>query len=346
MDFKLKVIPEDFIVKEKHNLRQENKDTSQENIYFLLQKKNYETFEAISIIANFFKIEQNKIGYAGLKDCDGVTEQYISINADSLREEIKDSRESCYNIVAYESKFIRLYHTGKVGGRINVASLEGNHFNITVRDIDASICNKINDNSCISMSFINYYDTQRFGIPGGEKVTHFLGAAIERKDYTSAITLINRIKDSQDIVERPLNSIDDFFARIDLRKIAFYRSAYSSFNWNAQIIERLENSHKIRNSIISEIEGIKFVFPLSIDDSVENILKNLQYKYKRHVVIDNKIVPIDTNRPAIINTNVMLGKSEPDEFNHGKYKFRLSFFLPSGCYATMLIKQLVAKLQA
>ncbi|MGR7520429.1 tRNA pseudouridine(13) synthase TruD [Klebsiella aerogenes] len=346
MNYQLKVIPEDFIVKEKHRLCLEYKDRTEQNIYFLLQKKNYETFEAISIIANYFKINQDNIGYAGLKDIDGVTEQYISINAASLSDKIKYCRGTYCNVMDFENKFIRLFHTGKVGARINVASLEGNYFNITTRGIDANIGNKINNNSCISLSFINYYDTQRFGTPGGDKITHFLGAAIERKDYTSAIKLVNRINDSQDIVERPLRSIDDFFSRIDLRKIAFYRSAYSSYKWNSQIIERLENSKQIKNSITSEIEGIKFVFPCCIDNTIENILENLPYKYKRHVVVDKDIIPIDTNRPAIINTKVMLGKIEKDEFNYGKYKFTLSFFLPPGCYATMLIKQLMMKLHS
>lgn len=346
MNYKLKVIPEDFIVKEKHCLCLEDKDSAEENIYFLLQKKNYETFEAISIIANHFKIKQNEIGYAGLKDIDGVTEQYISISTESVRDRIKYCRGTYYNVMDFENKFIRLFHTGKVGERINVASLEGNQFDITVRGIDASISNKINNKTYISMSFINYYDTQRFGIPGGDKITHFLGEAIERKDYASAIKLVNRIKDSQDIVERPLRSIDDFFSRIDLRKIAFYRSAYSSYKWNSQIIERLENSHQIKNCIISETEGIKFIFPGCIDNAIEDVLKNLQYKYKRHIVVDNNIIPIDTDRPPIINTKVMLGEIEKDEFNYGKYKFIVSFFLPSGCYATMLIKQLMVKLQS
>ncbi len=345
MNFKLKVIPEDFIVKERHNLDVGDNNTSQKSLYFLLQKKNYETFEAISIIAKFFNIEKNNIGYAGLKDCDGVTEQYISIDAASLKDKINYGCITHFNIVASETKFIKLFNTGKTGGRINVASLESNQFNIIVRNIESNTCNKLKSNHSFYMSFINYYDTQRFGIPGGDKVTHILGEAIEREDYASAVSLINRIKDSQDIIERPLSGIDELYSRIDLKKIAFYRSSYSSFNWNTQIIERIENSDKIKKIITCEIEGIRFVFPLSVDGMVENVLKDLQYKYKRHVVVDDKIISIETDRPAIISTNVTLGKVEQDEFNAGKYKFSISFSLPSGCYATMLIKQLVARLQ-
>ncbi|WNK47360.1 tRNA pseudouridine(13) synthase TruD [Pantoea agglomerans] len=345
MNFKLKFVPEDFIVKEVHNLNVEHENKSGKSLYFLLKKKNYETFEAISIISKFLKIDKKNIGYAGLKDCDGITEQYISIEASSLKNEFYKEQFAQLNIACCDSKFIKLNNIGKTGGRIDVASLEGNSFNITVRDIDEKMCNNLRDNSIFRMDFINYYDTQRFGIPNGEKITHILGEAIERKDYASAVTLINLIKDSQDIIERPLNGINDLFLRVDLKKLAFYRSSYSSFNWNNQIIKILENSHQIIKNITSEIDGIKFIFPLSIDQTLINALEDLQYKYRRHVVVDNQIISMETDRPAIISTNVTLGKIEKDEFHSGKYKFSISFFLPAGCYATMLIRQLVAKLQ-
>lgn len=344
MEFKIKVIPEDFVVKEKHNLLQEHRSQSNQNTYFLLQKKNHETFEAILLVANFFQLDPKKIGYAGLKDCDGVTEQYISIETEALNGKINGVRFPCYHIATDQNKFVRLYNTGKEGEKISVASLEGNEFNITVRDVDARLCTKLITESPISTSFVNYYDTQRFGIPGGEKITHILGEALERRDYESSMRLINRIKDSQDIIENPLNSIDDFFARVDLRKIAFYRSSYSSFIWNSQIIELLENSPQMKSSIIIENQGLKYIFPTFIDDSIIGLFNKLQYKYKRHIVVDNEIVAIETNRPAIVTTNVTFGKVEPDDLNHGKYKFNISFFLPPGCYATMLIKQLITRL--
>ncbi|MEJ5064575.1 tRNA pseudouridine(13) synthase TruD [Erwinia sp. MYb375] len=348
MTFKLKSMPEDFIVKEKHDLLEHSGDTdnaSDNNVYFLLKKKNYETFEAITLIADYFDIHQNRIGYAGLKDCDGLTEQYISVDSTALAESQYKKNDVIFDIVSMDNRFVRLYPTGKRGERITVASLQGNEFNIVVRNVDYSVYRKIISHDRMSMAFVNYYDTQRFGIPGGDKITHLLGHAIEHEDYTRAVTLVNRIKDTQDIIDRPVTSINDFFARIDLRKIAFYRSSYSSFKWNGQLIEKLENHLNSSQKTTEENEGVKFIFPLEVNESIEALLSDLQYKYKRHIVIDNKIVPVDTDRPAIINTCITFGHAGFDELNDGKYAFSLSFFLPSGCYATMLIKQLISRLQ-
>src|SRR3989338_6236958 len=65
MSYKIKQIPEDFIVREikKPVLKQNG-----QYMICLLKKKDYTTQKAVEIISRFFYIKQKSIGYAGTKD--------------------------------------------------------------------------------------------------------------------------------------------------------------------------------------------------------------------------------------------------------------------------------------
>ena len=77
---KLKSIPSDFIVSESLILPTQFQNSHNELFqYAKLTKSRYTTFEAVGYIAKTLDISTNSIGFAGLKDEDGITEQYVSL---------------------------------------------------------------------------------------------------------------------------------------------------------------------------------------------------------------------------------------------------------------------------
>ena len=75
-NFKIKAIPEDFIVNESLiNI------SSSEGDYSIckLTKEGFTTFDAIEKLSSFFKIDRSRIGFSGLKDVDEITTQHISL---------------------------------------------------------------------------------------------------------------------------------------------------------------------------------------------------------------------------------------------------------------------------
>ena len=51
-----------------------------EHVYFLIEKSDLSTYEAIEQLAKAFRRPTVDFGYAGLKDRKGVTRQYISLS--------------------------------------------------------------------------------------------------------------------------------------------------------------------------------------------------------------------------------------------------------------------------
>ncbi len=219
--YKIKQIPEDFVVKEVNNIKlKENGNYS----YFILKKKNYTTEKAVSTIAHYLEINRKNIGYAGSKDKNAITEQMISIQGFNKTKGIK-------------LKDIELIYKGKGDERISLGDLNGNEFIITVRNLNKENI-KINSKT---ISIPNYFDEQRFS-----KNNYLVGKSILKKDFKKAVDLI--LKDSsektsgfeEDVNKHISRSPNDFIGAIKKipKKIRMmYVHAFQSLIFNKTVSE-------------------------------------------------------------------------------------------------------------
>ncbi len=141
---KVKVYLDDFKVKEILDL--EIKESGPYS-YYILEKRNMNTLEVLNYISQRWKISRERIGFCGLKDKRAVTSQYISIK-EGPEEDLEESN--------FKLKFI-----GKGESPIEVGSLKGNEFLVTIRSIEPE---KITEAFEIikKIGFANYFGEQRF----------------------------------------------------------------------------------------------------------------------------------------------------------------------------------------
>ncbi len=144
LEGKIKVRPEDFVVEEVLNL--DVKDEG-EYSYYILTKKNMNTFLALHLIEREWKISRDRIGFCGLKDKRAITRQYISI----YRGPEKDLKGPGFFL-----KFI-----GKGETPLSLGAAKGNLFTITIRNINSK---KIVQTLELvgEIGFVNYFGDQRF----------------------------------------------------------------------------------------------------------------------------------------------------------------------------------------
>ena len=130
--------------------------------YFIMKiKKEYlSTWELIQIVEAKLGITENLIGYAGLKDKNATTTQYISIPLNKSRD---------YEIL--NSKYVQVLETYKDDEKIKIGDLKGNKFKITLKDIDPNTLHIIYQNlsKIQKHGMPNYFGYQRFGKDGGFK---------------------------------------------------------------------------------------------------------------------------------------------------------------------------------
>jgi tRNA pseudouridine13 synthase len=345
MTIVLKKIPEDFRVRETQTIHNLSGSGSGPFRHFSVRKKNYETFDVVAALSSHYGIARQDITFSGLKDKDGVTEQYVCVRCgDGNGISPEEFNEKYYESDSAE-RFIHIRDAGPSNHELVVADLLGNTFDMVVRSIDPALHEKLDAHDSTDFIFINYYDVQRFGVPGGAKITHRIGEALEAEDYEQAIALINRVGDSDDIAGNPIAHRDELFTRLDKRKIAFYLSSYSSFRWNASLQSMLTSGVAGDDLIREDVEGVPYVYPRDIRAALPVVCRGNPYRYVRHVVKADRVVAVETSRPEFIQVIIRIGKPERDEYHPGKLKCRFSFFLPSGCYATMALKQFMIQLE-
>ena len=117
--YKIKIIPQDFVVKEMSKISLES---SGQYAYFILKKINYSSVRALEILSEKLNIKLKNIGFAGNKDKNAVTEQKISIkNFPHQRGKI---------FADYKLNNIELKYLGNGKIPISLGDLNGNEFGI------------------------------------------------------------------------------------------------------------------------------------------------------------------------------------------------------------------------
>ena len=234
--YKIKCKNEDFQVTEVSLMPSLASKKPPRFTYFWLQKSGLTTFDILDCIKSFFKLRFEDVANQGLKDEDAVTEQLISVKKILSKK----------NITAFNkkygagNKYSRIkYVIGYGREPVKERMLHGNSFRIVVRNLESRIANNLLNYLSAHRyhHFINYYDNQRFGMPGGPYNTHLIGEAIVKRDWKEAY---NHIKITNNIppsffpkLENAINC-KEVFKTINPKKVSFFVYAYNSFLWNNQ----------------------------------------------------------------------------------------------------------------
>lgn len=165
---RIKVLPEDFIVEEitesfrtlhlyksfsveEAGYNDPDPQSSRRFCVFVMQKRGWNTIQALKAIANRLGRGQGSIGFAGTKDRVAVTTQLCSI-----------SGVSPAGLGSLDIKDIRVNGAWESGSQVRLGELAGNRFTIRFRDLESSI-----DISEYGYDiFPNYFGPQRFGFRG------------------------------------------------------------------------------------------------------------------------------------------------------------------------------------
>ncbi len=319
---KIKQIPEDFIVEEsiKLNIYKEKKDYS----VIRLTKKSWETFQIIGLISKKLNLKQKFIGFAGLKDKNAITTQHISL--------YKVSKDKIKNLGI---KDVKTEFVGYSKNRINLGDLDGNNFIITIRDIEKKF--KIPK----KMQLENYFDDQRFGADAN---THLVGRALVKRNFEKACEILKLNHSKNYIYE---------LRKQPKRLLRFYIASYQSYLWNKILCKIISNKkdpvkypYNLGYLFFSKKRIKTFKIPLINFDTRPN-------KYAEWIMNEEKInmedfifrelpelVTESHDRSAFVDVKNIKHSFEKDELNPAKLKLKISFFLPKGSYATMLIKKI------
>lgn len=339
----LKQIPEDFVVKEITNFQSDTLQPRGRYAYYKLRKKNLNTLDSVRIVARVTGKRDKQIGFAGTKDKHAITEQTISIEMPAKKE------------INTKNEDLELTFLGYNNNPISLGSLEGNYFEIVVRNLnDNTKIEKINYST-------NYFDEQRFSKHNVE-----IGRFLVKKNFEEALRLIDSPQPRQHL-QKHSNDYVGALKKLPKRLLRLYLNAYQSYLWNETLAEFLRENSKDDNEIkeINYSQG-KLVFvadsenfldleisligfasdELEENNKIKNIISNLMQKedldYTDFVIKQIPELSMEGGlRKAFVNIkDLHISKPEDDELNKDRKKIKLTFSLNKGSYATMVVKQI------
>jgi len=113
---------------------------------------------------------------------------------------------------------------------------------------------------------------------------------------------------------------------------------YNSFLINTKISSVLRKSTKSKEYKFKNIGGLSL--PENIIFQSPNVCSINGYALSKNYRIRHETI----SRSLTVTTTIFPLEINKDELHKNKYKLTVSFFLPTGSYATMIIKQIFIKL--
>lgn len=310
----------DFIVKEElgYSLAGEG-----EFVAVKVRKTNANTLFVGEKLAEFAGISAKNMSYAGLKDRHAITEQWFCLHL---------AGKATPDFSQFQLDDVEILEITRHNRKIRVGSLEGNHFELLLRDVVESDELTLRLEQLQAVGFPNYFTEQRFGRDGYNLTQAQRWAAGEiqvndrkkRSFYLSAARseIFNLI-----VSDRIAAGLVDQVLEHDIVQLA------GSNSWFVAQANELEELNKRLDS------GDILLTAALIG---ENSLEQTASERERAIVAEQTLL-LNLMKKARMNAarRAMLCKPENLRWQFEPEGLRLQFFLPAGSYATGLVRELM-----
>ncbi|MGR3807082.1 tRNA pseudouridine(13) synthase TruD [Pasteurella testudinis] len=318
---RLKAEFSDFIVKEKLGYEMSGDG---EFVALKVRKTDANTLFVGEKLAAFAGISAKNMGYAGLKDRHAVTEQWFCLHLPG---------KATPDFSQFALDGVEILEITRHNRKIRIGSLQGNHFEILLRDLHESADLQQRLQHIAKCGFPNYFTEQRFG-----------------RDGNNLTQALRWAKGEIQVKDR--------------KKRSFYLSAARSELFNLIVAQRIEDQlhDTVLNGDVLQLQGSHSWFVATADQ-----LGDLQSRLQRHDVgLTAALIgsqPLATQAEAAEREQavadrypellalmhkerlqnarrLMLARAQDLSWQFEQDGLRLRFYLDSGSYATALVREL------
>ena len=309
-----------------------------EHLFVHIRKTGANTLFVARELAKYFKVQEKLVSYAGLKDRFAITEQWFGVHVPGKQE---------YNLVDLNIEGVEVLSYKRHNKKLRTGALTGNQFELILRDVTAIKALTERWQKIVEQGVPNYFGEQRFGIGGGN---------IER-----ALALFSgqKVKDK--------------------KKRGIYLSAARSHIFNAVLNERIKQQcfEQVAIGDVLMLAGTQSVFHLDEVDSTikqrfadkdvditapmwgagELMTSNEPLLLEQRIAQENeefcqglprfglkqerRRIRLTVSDTSIELLSAHEGSAQKGSAQEGINAVRISFFLPAGCYATTILRELL-----
>ncbi|MFQ6135695.1 MAG: tRNA pseudouridine(13) synthase TruD [Candidatus Hydrothermarchaeales archaeon] len=355
---------EDFSVEELFDPAEE--DPKGEYTHFILEKRDWETLKAIKVIAKALRVSRKRFGFAGTKDKRAVTRQRVAVWKVEPEE-----------LAKVKIKDLSLSGFRKSDKRVNLGDAEGNIFRVIVRaledgeDLKDTVLET--ETQLHERGIPNYFGYQRFGVVRPN--THIVGEELIKGDIKGAVMayLCNPFENEKEDAynaRRLLEETGDIkvalktfptrlnYERAMLEHLSHHPNDYvgalrrlpKKLRWMLVHAYQSYLFNKILSKMIGEGVTIRhrkvplFGFDSEFSEGEQGDMERSILEEESVSLGDFKIPSMPELslkgrlREACIETDIDTKIGE-DELNENRLKCVVEFSLPTGSYATTLLRE-------
>ena len=326
-----------------------------EHLVIQIQKKDLTTNEALKILSEQSGVRVREFGFAGLKDKEGLTTQFISMPfkfGDFLSK--------------FEHEKLKIISTHRHNNKIRIGHLKSNSFFIRLKKVMPSDAIKLNSviNEISKNGFGNYFGYQRFGkfkdnFTLGEDILNSLKNGKKSK-FNPKMTNFFISAFQSELFNRWLSKrieISRFVSDFSSKEIA------QIYKFDDQTIKSLKSQKQFFKLIKGEVLGHYPHGKVFLCENLNDELKHFEIRNKTSMgaLIGKKCFE-STGIANMIESEIFSNYNEFLPFMNGSRRyawiwvdeinskfdeqnahFSLSFTLPKGSYATVLLGEILGK---
>jgi tRNA pseudouridine13 synthase len=315
--------PEDFRVNEELSFQPSGEG---EHVFLYIQKTNLNTEDIVKILAKHAGVTRRSVSYAGKKDRHAVTKQWFSVQLPGQEGPDWSLLETPQIVVLKATRHLRKLKRG---------AIQSNGFEITISNVNADVTAVNAQVDIIKKRGVpNYFMEQRFGYlcQNLSRVYSIFEKKQSIKDKQLKGLLLSSARSylfNLVLSQRVINNTWDAAEEGDAFMLNGTRQYFQEALLSNELLARI-NEHDIHPT------GPLF----GIGDSV---VKGVAYEIEREVFAGNAVFcaglvkeKLDSSRRAL---RVIPEELELNWLEDGKLQLR--FKLPSGSYATAVIRELL-----
>lgn len=299
-----------------------------EHLFVHIRKTGANTLFVARELAKYFEVKEQLVSYAGLKDRFAITEQWFGVHVPGKQE---------YNLDDLNIEGVEILSYKRHNKKLRTGALLGNRFEIILRDVTAIKALTLRWQQIVEHGVPNYFGEQRFGIDGGNidrALSLFSGQKVKDKKKRGIYLSAARSHVFNAIVnERIKQQSFDNVAIGDVLMLAGTQSVFHLDEVDDSILQRLtEKDVDITAPMWGAGELMTSAEPLLLEQKIAG--KNPEFcqglprfglKQERRRI-----------RLNISETDIELLSEQS-----GDNAVKVSFFLPAGCYATTILRELL-----
>jgi tRNA pseudouridine13 synthase len=303
-----------------------------EHLFIHIRKTGANTVFVARELAKYFKVKEQLVSYAGLKDRFAVTEQWFGIHVPG---------KQVYDLTDLVIEGVEVLSYQRHNKKLRTGALSGNRFELILRDVTELKVLYERWQKIIDQGVPNYFGEQRFGIDGGN-IEHalalFSGTKVKDKKKRGMYLSAARSYIFNDIVNQRIKG--NTFSELQLGDVLMLAGTQSVFRpkeVDDVLKQRLiEKDVDITAAMWGSGDLMTTAVPGILEQGVadkhsefSNGLPRFGLKQERRrirLVVDNADIELLTNENLLEETLPAV---------------KISFSLAAGSYATTVLRELI-----